>query len=108
MLQAMFSGVSGLQAHQTKLNVIGNNIANVNTVGFKAGRVSFQDQLSQTLRSGSGPGDGQGGENAVQVGLGAGLGSVDTLQTQGNLQLSGKPTHLAIQGDGFFAVSAGK
>src|SRR5437899_1375169 len=107
MLQAMFSGVSGLQAHQTKMNVIGNNIANVNTVGFKSGRVSFQDQLSQTLRSASGPGAGHGGENTVQVGLGVGLGTIDALQTQGNLQLSGKPTDMAIQGGGFFAVSAG-
>ena len=57
MLQAMFSGVSGLQVHQTKLDVIGNNIANVNTVGFKAGQVTFEDQLSQTIRSSSGPSD---------------------------------------------------
>src|ERR1043165_571651 len=107
MLQAMFSGVSGLQAHQTKMDVIGNNIANVNTVGYKAGRVSFQDQLSQTLRSAAGPGSGFGGQNAIQVGLGVQLGSVDTLETQGNLQQSGKPTDLAIQGSGFFAVAQG-
>src|ERR1041384_1682531 len=108
MLQAMFSGVSGLQAHQTKMNVIGNNIANVNTVGFKSGRVSFQDQLSQTLRADAGASGDQGGQNPAQVGLGVGLGAVDTLQTQGNLQLSGKQTDLAIQGNGFFAVASGE
>ncbi len=107
MLQAMFSGVSGLQAHQTKLNVSGNNIANVNTIGFKAGRATFQDQLSQTLRSSARPNASVGGQNPSQVGLGVVLGSVDTLQTQGNLQTTGKNTDLAIQGGGFFQVSSG-
>jgi flagellar hook protein FlgE len=107
MLQAMFSGVSGLQAHQTKLNVSGNNIANVNTIGFKAGRATFQDQLSQTLRSSARPNGDVGGQNPSQVGLGVMLGSVDTLQTQGNLQTTGKGTDLAIQGGGFFQVSSG-
>lgn len=107
MLQAMFSGVSGLQAHQTKLNVSGNNIANVNTIGFKAGRATFQDQLSQTLRSSARPNADVGGQNPSQVGLGVMLGSVDTLQTQGNLQTTGKSTDLAIQGGGFFQVSSG-
>jgi len=107
MLQAMFSGVSGLQAHQVKLNVSGNNIANVNTIGFKAGRATFQDQLSQTLRSSARPSADVGGQNPSQVGLGVALGSVDTLQTQGNLQTTGKNTDLAIQGGGFFQVSSG-
>ncbi len=96
MLQAMFSGVSGLQVHQTKLDVIGNNIANVNTVGFKAGRVSFEDQLSQTLRASTAPTDSVGGQNPAQIGLGVALGAVDTLQTQGNLQTTGKLTDMAI------------
>ena len=108
MLQAMFSGVSGLQAHQVKLNVSGNNIANVNTIGFKAGRATFQDQLSQTLRSSARPNADVGGQNPSQVGLGVTLGSVDTLQTQGNLQTTGKNTDLAIQGGGFFQVSSGE
>lgn len=109
MLQAMFSGVSGLQAHQTRMSVIGNNIANVNTIGFKAGRASFQDQLSQTLRSASSPkGAGTGGLNFSQVGLGVTLGAIDSIQTQGNLQSTGKSTDLAIQGAGFFVVSDGK
>ena len=103
----MFSGVSGLQAHQTSLDVIGNNIANVNTIGFKAGRATFEDQLSQTLRSSAGPSAGVGGQNPSQVGLGVELGTVDTLQTQGNLQTTGKPTDMAIQGNGFFMVSSG-
>jgi flagellar hook protein FlgE len=109
MLQAMFAGVSGLQSHQVRMNVIGNNIANVNTVGFKAGRISFQDQLSQTLRAaGGGTNNGVGGQNPVQVGLGVTLGAVDTLQTQGNLQTTGKSTDLAIQGGGFFMVTNGR
>ena len=107
MLQAMFSGVSGLQVHQTKLDVIGNNISNVNTVGFKAGRVSFEDQLSQTLRASTAPTDSVGGQNPAQVGLGVALGAVDTLQTQGNLQTTGKLTDMAIQGNGFFLVGSG-
>lgn len=107
MLQAMFSGVSGLQVHQTKLDVIGNNIANVNTVGFKAGAVTFEDQLSQTLRDSAGPSVVTGGQNPSQVGLGVTLGTIDTLQTQGNLQTTGKSTDLAIQGTGYFLVSGG-
>src|SRR3954463_10408640 len=108
MLQAMFSGVSGLQVHQTKLDVIANNIANVNTVGFKAGQVTFEDQLSQTIRASSGPSATAGGQNPAQVGLGVTLGAVNTLQTQGNLQTTGKSSDLAIQGNGFFLVSSGK
>src|SRR5437588_8188255 len=107
MLQAMFSGVSGLQANQTKMDVIGNNIANVNTVGFKAGRVSFEDQLSQTMRAASAPNGNQGGTGPEQVGLGVMTGAIDTLQSQGNLQTTGKTTDLAIQGDGLFMVSQG-
>lgn len=108
MLQAMFSGVSGLQVHQTRLDVIGNNIANVNTIGFKAGRVTFEDQLSQTLRAAASPSDSAGGQNPAQVGLGTSLGAVDTLQTQGNLQTTGKSTDMALQGNGFFLVARGK
>src|ERR1051326_3828920 len=107
MLQAMFSGVSGLQAHQTKLSVIGNNISDLNTVGFKSGAVTFEDQLSQTIRSSSGPSADAGGQNPAQVGLGVTLGSVSTNQTQGNLQTTGKSSDLAIQGNGFFLVSSG-
>jgi flagellar hook protein FlgE len=101
----MFSGVSGLEAHQTALDVIGNNIANVNTIGFKAGSANFQDQLSQTLRASASPSTGAGGQNPSQVGLGVELGGINTDQTQGNLQSTGSPTDMAIQGNGFFMVS---
>ncbi len=107
MLQALFAGVSGMNAYQTQLEVIGNNIANVDTTGFKAGRVTFEDQLSQTLRYSAGPDSTLGGQNPEQIGLGVTLGTVDTLQTQGNLQSTGKPTDLALQGNGFFLVSNG-
>ncbi len=106
MLQAMFAGVSGMQAHQTRMNTIGNNISNVNTVGFKTQRVSFSDQLSLSVRSAGSPIKGSnGGVNPAQVGLGVQIGSIDSLNTQGNLQSTGKGTDLAIQGNGFFMVS---
>ena len=98
MLQAMYSGVSGLQAQQVSMTTIGNNISNVNTVGFKSGRVSFQDQLSQTIKSASGPSARAGGENPSQIGLGVQLGAVDTIISQGNLAATGKSTDIAIQG----------
>jgi flagellar hook protein FlgE len=108
MLQAMFSGVSGLQAHQSEMDVIGNNIANVNTVGYKASTASFEDQLSQTLRAAAGPtSNGTGGQNPLQIGLGVTLGGVNSIQTQGNLQATGKNTDLAVQGQGFFPVTSG-
>jgi flagellar hook protein FlgE len=108
MLQAMFSGVSGLQAHQTRMNTIGNNISNVNTTGFKSGRVSFQDQLSQTLHAAAAPASGgTGGVNPAQIGLGVSVGAIDTILTQGNLQSTGKNTDLAVQGNGYFMVSGG-
>lgn len=105
MLQAMFSGVSAIEAHQEKMDVIGNNIANVNTTGYKTGRVTFQDQLSQTLQ-GASKGDGKniGGTNPQQVGMGVKVGSIDTLMAQGGLQSTSRPTDLAIQGNGFFML----
>ena len=106
MMRSMFSGVSGLRVHQTKMDVIGNNIANVNTVGFKSGRVTFQEVFSQTLR-GAGAPDlelGRGGTNPMQVGLGLGLASIDTIMTRGNPQRTDNPTDLSIEGDGFFIV----
>lgn len=107
MMRSMFSGVAGLKAHQVRMDTIGNNIANVNTVGYKGSRVTFQDTLNQTLRLASGAQSGRGGVNPEQVGLGVSLASIDVLQTQGNLQNTGKVTDLAIQGDGFFVVSDG-
>ncbi len=107
MMRSLFSAISGLRAHQTWMDVIGNNISNVNTTGFKVGRVRFTDILSQLVRGASGPQEGRGGINPLQIGLGAVTGAVDTIHTQGALQLTGKPSDLAIQGDGFFIVSDG-
>jgi flagellar hook protein FlgE len=91
------------------MDVIGNNIANVNTTGFKAGRVTFQDMLSQTLRGGTAPVAGSaGGINPAQIGLGMIIGAIDTLQTQGNLGTTGKETDMALQGNGFFTMSDGE
>ena len=104
-LRSMFSAVSGLRNHQTRLDVIGNNISNVNTVGFKAGRVTFQDIFSQTLR-GAGASQGTvGGINPVQVGLGSKVGTIDTMFTQGNFQTTGRTFDLSVEGDGFFTLS---
>lgn len=105
MLRSMYSGVSGMRGFQTKLDVIGNNIANVNTVGFKAGRVMFKDILSQTVSGVTAPNDTtQGGVNAQQIGLGSTIGSIDTVHTPGSAQTTNKPTDLRIDGDGFFMV----
>lgn len=107
MLRSMFSAISGLRGHQVMMDVIGNNIANVNTVGFKSGRVSFQDILSQTLRGASSPSGNLGSINPAQIGLGMTVAGIDVLHTQGNLQSTGKVTDMAIQGDGFFVLANG-
>lgn len=107
MMRSLFAGVSGLRNHQVRMDVIGNNIANVNTVGFKAGRVTFEEAFAQLVR---GPGSGNaltGGTNPMQVGLGMNIGSIDMLFGQGNLENTGRTTDLAIQGDSFFVVSDG-
>lgn len=109
MIRAIYSGISGMRNHQTRIDVIGNNIANVNTTGFKSGRVNFMDQVSQLSLAATAPGgNGQrGGVNPQQVGLGMQIASIDTVMTQGNLQTTGKVTDVAIQGDGFFILSDG-
>ena len=107
MLRSMFSGVSGLRTHQVMMDVIGNNIANVNTAGYKSGQTVFQDLLSQLLRGAGGPVPGLGGTNPAQVGLGVRLAGISTSFGQGALQLTGRSTDLAIQGDGFFVTSLG-
>ena len=106
MLRSLYSGVSGLQQHQKSMDVVGNNIANVNTVGFKGSRVVFEDLMSQTLSVAKAPGDGIGGINAKQIGLGTKLGAIDVNFNQGTLQTTGVNTDLAIQGDGFFVVKS--
>ena len=108
MFKSLYSGVSGLGANLTNLDVIGNNIANSNTVGFKSGRVTFNEMLTQTMKSASRPvAGGLGGTNAQQIGLGTQVGSIDTNFNQGNFQTTGKKTDLAIQGPGFFILNDG-
>ena len=106
MMRSMFSGVSGLRVHQTKMDVIGNNIANVNTTGFKSARVTFNEIFSQTLQGGSAAneGTGRGGRNPMQVGLGVNVASIDNLMTQGAAQRTDNPFDLMIEDDGFFVV----
>jgi len=107
MMRSMFSGVSGLRVHQTKMDVIANNIANVNTVGYKTSRVTFSEVFSQTLSSASGANaaSGRGGTNPMQIGLGANVASIDMLMSTGAAQRTDNPYDLMIQGDGFFVVS---
>lgn len=106
MMRSMFSGVSGLKVHQTRMDVIGNNIANVNTVGYKSQRVTFSDVFSQTISGASSANDetGRGGMNAMQVGLGVNVSSIDMLMTQGSAQRTDNPFDLMINGDGFLVV----
>lgn len=104
MLRSLYSGISGMRGFQTKLDVIGNNIANVNTIGFKAGRVMFKDILSQTVAGVTAPVDGRGGVNSKQIGLGVTIGAIDTIHTPGSAMTTNVVTDLRIDGDGFFAV----
>jgi flagellar hook protein FlgE len=106
----MYSGVSGLKVHMTRMDVIGNNIANVNTVGFKSGRVVFSDVFSQLSSGATAPNQdtGRGGTNPKQVGLGANVYAIDNLMTRGSVQRTDNPTDLAIDGEGFFIVRGGK
>lgn len=104
-MRSMYSGVSGLRAHQLKMDIIGNNIANVNTVGFKGQRVTFQEVYSQTIKGASSPQQGKGGTNAHQVGLGISLSSIDTFHIRGAVQRTDNLTDLAVNGDGFFIIS---
>jgi flagellar hook protein FlgE len=106
-MRSLFSGVSGMQNHQTRLDVIGNNIANVNTTGFKRGRVNFQDMISQQLSGAARPTEELGGVNPKQVGLGMNIAAIDSVHTQGNLQSTGINTDIAIQGNGFFILQNG-
>jgi flagellar hook protein FlgE len=104
MLRSMYSGIGGMRGFQNKLDVIGNNVANVNTVGFKKSRVMFQDILSQTMAGGNAPTPTTGGTNPKQIGLGSSLSTIDVVHTQGGLMNTGVPYDLAIQGNGFFVV----
>jgi flagellar hook protein FlgE len=107
MLRSLFAGVSGLRSSQQMMDIVGNNIANVNTTGFKSSSAVFQDLLSQTLAGAGAPTGNLGGTNPAQVGLGVRVAGISTNWTQGSLQVTGRSSDLAIQGDGFFIVNAG-
>ena len=108
MLRSMYSGISGMKNFQTKLDVIGNNIANVNTYGFKKGRVTFKDTMNQTISGASAAQNNKGGKNPMQVGLGSTMATIDTIDTQSSLQTTGRALDLAITGDGYFVVKQGQ
>ncbi|SFM32159.1 flagellar hook protein FlgE [Gracilibacillus orientalis] len=108
MLRSMYAGISGMKAFQTKLDVVGNNIANVNTSGFKKGRATFQDMMSQSVSGASAPTDIRGGVNPAQVGTGSQLGSIDNVHTQGNRQTTERPLDLQLEGDGMFVFATGE
>ena len=107
MMRGMFSAVSGLKTQQVMLDVAANDLANVNTVGFKGARTTFKDQLQQMMRTSSASGNGFGGANSAQVGLGVTLGSIDNLMTGGAVQATGNALDVAIQGDGWLRSGAG-
>jgi len=108
MIRSLLSGLSGIQSNQVSLDVIGNNVANINTPSFKSGRASFGDTLSMTLRSGTSPSSLQGGLNPLQVGRGSTVGTVNNVFTQGSLETTNNPTDLAIAGEGFFVLRHGE
>jgi len=108
MMRSLYAGVSGLQNHQIRMDVVGNNISNVNTTGFKKGRVEFQDLLYQQMSGSARPTTEVGGVNPKEVGLGMSVASIDTIHTQGSLQTTGVGTDLAIQGQGFFLLKDGE
>lgn len=107
MLRSMYSGISGMKGFQTKLDVVGNNIANVNTTGFKKGRVNFQDMMSQTMQGAQGSTEQRGGLNPKQVGTGSQIGAIDTIHTDGFLQTTNRELDAMIEGNGMFVVETG-
>lgn len=106
MMRSLYSGVTGLRNHQTKMDVIGNNIANVNTIGYKSSRVIFQDIYSQTIKPASTTGTGSGGTNPQQIGLGVQVATIDVLHTKSTPQYTGNSLDLSIEGDGYFIMSS--
>ena len=111
MMRSLYSGVAGLKTHQTKMDVIGNNIANVNTVAFKSSSVTFGELMYQTTSNASGPNadTGRGGVNAKQIGLGVQMGATNvSITTTGATQTTGNPFDIKITGDSFFIVNDGQ
>lgn len=107
MMRSLLSAVSGMRNHQVRMDVIGNNVANVNTTAYKAGRATFKESFSQLVQSASAPNGTLGGINAKQVGTGVELGSVDNVFTQGNFDATGVKTDMMVQGSAFFVVAQG-
>jgi flagellar hook protein FlgE len=107
MMRGMYSAISGLKVNQTMLDTTANNLANVNTIGYKGERTTFQDSLAELQRGAAAPGQGSGGTNALQIGLGAQLGSIDNVMTGGAPQTTGNPLDVYIQGGGWFRVGNG-
>jgi flagellar hook protein FlgE len=107
MLRSLNAAVSGLRNQQTRMDVIGNNVSNVNTVAFKAGRVTFKEGFAQLVESATRPVQGIAGTNPMEVGLGSQIGTIDTMFSQGNLETTGRNTDLAIQGSSFFVLKKG-
>lgn len=107
MNRALFAGLSGTMNNQIRLDVIGNNLANSGTIGYKSSRASFQDAFYQTLSNGAPATENSGGQNPVQVGSGNGLGTIQTLHTQGSLESTGQPLDCAVEGEGMFILSSG-
>ncbi len=105
MMRSMYSGVSGLRVHQSKMDVISNNIANVNTIGYKRSTMTFQEVFSQVIRGASAPQGGRGGTNPQQIGLGVNVGAINTIHTKGAALRTDNPEDLMIDGEGFFVVS---
>ncbi len=105
MMRSLYSGITGLRNHQTRMDVIGNNISNVNTAGYKASRVVFSDIYSQTISPASGSTAGSGGTNPKQIGLGAAIATIDVLHTASASQYTGAPLDVSIEGDGYFVLS---
>ena len=105
---ALSAGVTGLQAHQKMLDIAGNNLANVNTTGFKASRITFSQLLSETIKKASQPTSTVGGTNPQQMGSGVGVSGISPLMTQGNIINTGNPLDLAMEGEGYFALSDGE
>ena len=107
MLRSLYSGISGMKVNQTKLDVIGNNLANVSTTAFKGSRVNFSTTISQTLGSASAASDSLGGVNGKQIGLGAQISSIDKIMSQGSMQSTSRSLDVAVDGSGYFMVAAG-
>ncbi|WP_435382647.1 flagellar basal body rod protein FlgG [Bacillus altitudinis] len=104
MLRSLYSGISGMKNFQTKLDVVANNVANVNTHGYKKSRITFKDMVSQTIASSGGPTNNSGSINSKQVGLGSALSSIDKIMTSGSSQNTDEPYDFYINGDGFFRI----